>query len=82
MADAHQWVHRVESSPATPLMVKRYQYEQLTKAIIEIQSVISHMDGGDGEGEALVPEAIGVADYKVYQAQSGVAVFDYVRAIA
>ena len=40
------------------------------------------MDGGDGEGEELVPEAVGVEDYKVYQAQSGVAVWDYVRATA
>ena len=79
---AHQWLHRVENTPATPLLVKRYQYSQLTQAIIEIQAVISNMDGGDGEGEELVPEAVGVEDYKVYQAQSGVAVWDYVRATA
>jgi len=79
---AHQWIHTVESTPATPLLLKRYQYEQLTRAIMEIQATISNMDGGDGEGEELVPEAIGVDDYKVYQAQSGVAVFDWVRATA
>ena len=82
MANAHQWVHRVENTPATPLMVKRYQYAQLTQAIIEIQNVISHMDGGDGEGGELAPDAVGVEDYKVYQAQGGVAVWDYVRATA
>jgi len=79
---AHQWTYRVEQTPPTPALVKRHQYLQFANAIAEIQATISNMDGGDGAGEELVPEAIGVEDYKVYQAQSGVAVFDYVRAIA
>ena len=53
---AHQWIHTVESTPATPLLLKRYQYEQLTKAIIEIQATISNMDGADGEAESIIDQ--------------------------
>ena len=86
MATIHQWINRYQAPlPGGQVISMARPGEKIARAITEIQGAIDNMTGADGEGEEIegsLPDAADVEDYKVLQAQSGVAVWDYVRATA
>lgn len=81
----HQFIHTYKAPLGQGLVINTHKPGlKIAQAITEIQNVLMSMQGTDGEGEGLeetlLPDATGVDDYKVLQAQSDVAVWDWVRA--
>ena len=83
-ATPHQWKNRYSTPLSQGQVISGARPgAQIARSITEIQNVIDNITGADGKEEELntLPDAEGVTDDKVLQAQSGVAVWDYVRAI-
>jgi hypothetical protein len=81
MADAHQWVYRYRAPIAGGQVINQARPgEQIAKAISEIQDVITHMQGGDGEGESTLPLTADLNDVLRWDGSAWVA--GYVRAKA
>ncbi len=77
------WKHKYPPPIASGTVISENRPgRQIANCITEIQAVIDNITGADGKGEELMamPDATGVTDGKVLQAQSNEAAWDWVRA--